>query len=157
MNIVYPAIKEEGKPFRVVNLKAFNFEVNELKKGHYRITVDKWRRKASPPQFGWLYGAIYPLTLKTLNDAGYEFTNIDQVDIFWKTLFANKDLLIRETGEIRKVPMSKSEFLTIDHMAFVSNIRTYCQEYLNTYIPEPDIDWKKHREEMQKLIDNAKL
>jgi hypothetical protein len=73
--------------------------------------------------------------------------------MFWKELFANKELLIIETGEIRNIPVSKSEFLTIDHMAYTSNIRTYCQEYLSCNIPDPDVNWKEHKKEMQKLIN----
>jgi hypothetical protein len=115
-----------------------------LPKGNYSVTVEKWRNKASYSQFGWLYGCIYPLTLIALNDAGYEFTTIDEVDNFWKMLFANKELLIRETGQIITVPLSKKEFLTIDHMAYCSNIRNFCEKYLNTYIPEPDPNWKEN-------------
>ena len=118
--------------------------MNRLPKGNYSVTIEKWRNKASYSQFAWLYGCIYPLTLIALNDAGYEFTTIDEVDNFWKMLFANKELLIRETGQIITVPLSKSEFKTIDHMAYCSNIRNFCEEYLNTYIPEPDPNWKEN-------------
>jgi hypothetical protein len=146
MKIRYKARKDNDKPFRIQGLKSFTEEINLLPKGNYSIEVDRWRNKATPSQFAWLYGSIYPLTLVALNDAGYEFTNIDQVDMFWKALFANKDLLIRETGEIRKVPVSKSEFLTIDHMAYCSNIRNYSEEYLHVYIPDPEPNWKKQKE-----------
>ena len=93
-------IKEEGKPYRVVNAKTFREQLDALPKGKYQHTVERYYKKASPVQFGWLYGSIYPLSLIALNDAGYEFTNIDQVDLFWKSLFANKEFLNRETGEI---------------------------------------------------------
>jgi hypothetical protein len=87
---------------------------------------------------------VYPLSLIALNDAGYEFTNIDQVDIFWKSLFANKDVLNRETGEIMKIPLSKSEFMTIDEMTYCDSIRNYCSEYLGANIADPDPNWKQH-------------
>jgi len=98
-------------------------------------------------QFGYLYGLVYPLSLLALNEAGYEFTNIDQVDIFWKSMFANKEILNRETGEIMTMPQSKSEFMTIDEMAYTDAIRTYCAEYLNASIPDPDSNYKQKRNE----------
>jgi len=142
IKIRYKARKDADKPFRIVGLKGFTDEVNRLPKGNYSVTVERWRNKASYSQFAWLYGGIYPKVLIALNDAGYELTTIDEVDIFCKTLFANKELLIKETGEIVKVPLSKREFLTIDHMAYCSNIRNFCQDYLNTYIDEPNPNWK---------------
>ena len=84
-----------------------------------------------------------------LNDAGYEFTTIDQVDIFWKGVFANKDVLNRETGEIMKLPLSKSEFMTIDEMTYGDAIRNYCSEYLNTNIPDADTNWKQNKNEQE--------
>jgi hypothetical protein len=138
-------IKEEGKPYRVINAKVFRADLDNLPKGKYKHTVEKYYRKASPSQFGYLYGVVYPLSLIALNDAGYEFTNIEQVDLFWKGLFANKELLNRESGEIMTLPMSKSEFKTIDEMVYSDKIRDYCSEYFNTYIPDPDPNYKLHK------------
>lgn len=135
-------IKEKDKPFRIVHSDNFKNQLNELPNGKYQITCEKYHKKASPLQFGYLYGVIYPLSLLALNDAGYEFTNIDQVDIFWKSMFATKEMLNRETGEIMKLPQSKSEFMTVDEMAFTDAIRNYCSEYLGTSIADPDPNWK---------------
>lgn len=139
----YISRKEKDKPHHFINRKLMEQELNALPPGRYDWTIERHKRKASHEQFKWLYGSIYPLTLIALNDAGYEFTTIEEIDLFWKSLFASKDLLIRETGEIKKIPLSKSEFVTIDHMAYCSNIRDYCQEYLNIFIPDPDPNWKE--------------
>ena len=142
----YIGIKEPDKPFRVQNKKTMQSDLLTIEKGKYRITIEKYRNKASHSQFEWLYGSIYPLMLIALNGAGYEFTNTDQVDIFCKSLWANKEVLNRETGEIMRIPLSKSEFKTIDHMAYVSNIRAYASEYLSTNIPDPDPNWKQNKQ-----------
>jgi len=144
-------VKEENKPFRVISAKILRDELDNLPKGRFKITVEKYYKKASTEQFGWLYGSIYPLSLIALNDAGYEFTNVDQVDIFWKCMFANKEVLNRETGEIMKIPLSKSEFKTVDQMLYCNSIRDHCSEYLGAYIPEPDINWKKLKENGNEL------
>jgi hypothetical protein len=138
-------IKEDNKPFRVVSVKVFRSDLDSLPKGKYKIGVEKYRRKASHEQFKYLYGLVYPLSMIALNDAGYEFVNIDQVDAFWKSMFANKEVLNRETGEIMKIPMSKSEFMTIDEMTYCDAIRNYCGEYLMTTIPDPDPNWKLNK------------
>ena len=88
----YIGIKEPDKPFRVQNKKTMQSDLLTIEKGKYRITIVKYRRKASHSQFEWLYGSIYPLMLIALNDAGYEFTNVDQVDIFCKTMWANNSI-----------------------------------------------------------------
>ena len=138
-------IKEEGKPFRVVNASVLSADLNSLPKGKYQMTVEKYKRKASPPQFRYLYGLVYPLSMIALNEAGYEFVNVDQVDSFWKAMFANKEVLNRETGEVMSIPLSKSEFKTIDEMTYCDAIRSYCAEYLNADIPDPDPNYKQNK------------
>jgi hypothetical protein len=152
----YIGIKEENKAFRLENGHDFRVQLNLLPPGRFFVTVQKEYKKASRKQFAWLYNGIYPLFLEALNNAGYEFTTVDEVDIFAKTMWANKDVLNMETGEIRQMPMSKAEFLTIDHLAYVANIRHYAMMYLDTDIPEPDVNWKQHKAEMQLLINKSK-
>jgi hypothetical protein len=145
--LVYIGIKEDFKPFRVQSASVMKIELDALPKGKYKVIVQKYYKKASPSQFAWLYGSIYPLSMIALNDAGYEFVNIDQVDTFWKMMFANKEVLNRETGEILKLPLSKSEFMTVDEMTYCDAIRNYCGEYLMTTIPDPDPNYKQYRNE----------
>ncbi len=152
----YTGLKEDGKPFRLENGHDFRVQLNLLPPGRYFVEVQKEYKKATRKQFSWLYNGIYPKFMEALNNAGYEFTNVDEVDLFAKSMWAAKPALNMETGEIRNIPMSKAEFLTIDHAAFVANIRYYAALYLSTDIPEPDIDWKKHKIEMQLLIDKQK-
>ena len=134
----------EGK-LAINSRKVFADDLTKAPNGKVKITVEKYYRKASPLQFGYLYAVVYPLFLLALNDAGYEFVTVDEVDIFAKTLWANKDILNRETGEIVKVPLSKSEFKTVDQMVFVQKIREYASEYLSTDIPDPNINWRNEK------------
>jgi len=145
--LVYKA-RKEGDVFHIINRKVMEEDLRSLPKGNYRMTIESWRSKASHSQFKWLYGGIYPQMLIALNDAGYEFTNVEEVDQFCKLMWANKDILNPETGELMRMPLSKSEFLTIDHMGYVACIRKFASEYLNTNIIDPDPDWKKRREEL---------
>lgn len=153
--IEFNCVKELDKPFRIENGKDLKVQLNLLPPGKYQLTVQKEYKKASRKQFGWLYNSIYPEFMKALNDVGYEFTTIDEVDLFAKTLFANKKVVNPETGEIITMPMSKAEFLTIDHQAYVANIRYHCAVYLGVNISEPDVNWKLHKAEMQLLINKS--
>jgi hypothetical protein len=139
----HKASKKEGKSFAEFHKREFNKAIASLPKGIYEIIVKPWRRKATPLQFGYLYGLVYSKALPALIDAGYEFTEIDQVDMFFKSLFANKKIINRETGEIMQLPQSKSEFDTIDENLYCNQIRDYCAEYLNTFIPDPNPNWKQ--------------
>lgn len=144
--LIYYTDKEEGRPYKMLNPSLMRSELDALPKGRYKMTIEKFHRKATHLQFGYLYGLVYPLSMIALNDAGYEFVNIDQVDLFWKSLFANKEVMNRESGEILKIPLSKSEFVTIDEMTYCDAIRNYCSEYLNADIPDPKPDWKTKKE-----------
>jgi len=134
----------EGK-LAINSRKVFADDLTKAPNEKVKITVEKYYRKASPLQFGYLYAVVYPLSWLALNDAGYEFTTLDQVDIFWKELFATKEILNRETGEIMKLPLSKSEFKTIDEMVYCDKIREYVAEYMNAVIPDPDPNYKQSK------------
>lgn len=127
----------DGVSFRVVNGSAFYKQLNALK-GRHRLTVQKYRRNKSTQQLRWLYGQVYPLVLKGLNDAGWEFTTIEEVDEYCKSMFASREVLNRHTGEIMAVPGLKRDMTTTEMMTYVDAIRDWASEYLNINIPEPE-------------------
>ena len=138
----YIGIKENGKGFRIVNKALLEKELIELPKGKYRLLIEKLRRKKSNSQLGYLFKCVYPLSMKFLNDAGWEFTNNDQVDAFWKDLYAKKEVINRHTGEIRMIPALKRDFDTMDMVTYIESIRQHCSEYLKGYIPSPEENMK---------------
>jgi hypothetical protein len=140
--------KEEGKAYYMPTASAFRQELDALPPGKYQHVVEKYKRIATHSQFKYLYSVVYPLSMIALNNAGYEFTDIDQIDSFWKSLFAAKPLLNRETGEIMTLPLSKSEFVTIDEATYTDAIRNYCSEYLNNSIPDADPNYKANKKEL---------
>jgi len=127
----------DGVSFRVVNSSDFYRELNALK-GRYRLTIERYRRSKSNPQLRWLYGQVYPIVLKGLTDAGWEFTTIAEVDEYCKSMFASREVLNRHTGEIMAVPGLKRDMTTTEMMTYVDAIRDWASEYLNINIPEPE-------------------
>lgn len=104
------AIKEDGKAFRIVNRALLDKELTGLPKGRYRLLIEKYRKKKSNPQLGYLFACIYPYVLRGLNDLGWEFTNLDEVDAECKKRFASQDILNRHTGEIMEIPALTVQF-----------------------------------------------
>lgn len=131
------AVKEDGKAFRIINRALLDKELTELPKGKYRLVVERYRKKKSNPQLGYLYACIYPFVLKGLNDLGWEFTSLDQVDVECKKRFASQEILNRHTGEIMEIPALKRDMTTVEMMTYVDAIRNWASEYLSVYIPEP--------------------
>ena len=138
--------KKKDEPFQIPNANNFYRQLDMLDPGKYQITADKFVNKATPAQFGYLFGVVYKLAMIAGNDAGYEFTTVDDVDMFFRGIFANKPVLNRETGEIMTLPLSKSAFLTIDELAYCDLVRNYVSEYWNTAIPDPDPNYKRKKQ-----------
>jgi hypothetical protein len=136
--ITATGIKEDGKPYRVLNAKVFRHDLDSLPPGRYDHTVEKARKKKSNPQLGYLFACVYPLVLQHLNDAGWEFTDLNQVDAFCKSRFADTEVINRHTGEIIMIPELKRNFTTTDMMTYIEAIRQWDAEYLGGYIPEPE-------------------
>lgn len=132
------AIKEQGKDFRVVNGKLFRDECNKLAPGRYRMTIEKMRKNKSLPQLGYYYACVLPLFMQHLIEAGYDFTNIEQVDAFAKSRFASQPIINKHTGEVIEVPGLKREMTTLEMSTFTNAIRDWDAEYLGGYIPEPE-------------------
>ena len=143
--IIVIGYKTEDKPFQIPQANSFRQQLDTLPPGKYQITVEKYRRVATHLQFGYLYAVVLPLSMIALNNAGYEFTEIDEVDNWWKLMFANKKIVDRVTGEIVTLPQSKSEFMTTDEMVYTDSIRNYVAEYLGMSIPDPEKDWRRKK------------
>lgn len=134
----YIAIKEDNKAFRVINSSLLKAECDGLPKGRYRLTVERMRKNKTNPQLGYLFAVIYPLVLQHLNDAGWEYTSVDQVDIKLKTLFAGQEILNRDTGEVETIPALKRDMTTTEMNTYIDAIRVWDAEYLGGTIPEPE-------------------
>lgn len=144
----YIAEKREDSQFRILNAEQMRRELNELPGGRYDITVKKRHRKASSLQFSYLYAVVYPMFLIAAWDNGYtadDFANVEELDVWCKTQWANKAITNRHTGEVVRVPVKKSKFTTTDEMAYCDVLRDFASEYWGVYIPDPDPNWK-HKE-----------
>lgn len=138
----YISRKEQGKPHYFVNRKFMEQEIAALPPGRYDWIIQKHKKKKSNPQLGYLFAVVYPLFWEHLRDAGWEFESIEEVDLWCKSQWADREVLNRDTGEIMKIPALKRDFTTTDCMAFIEKIRQYDAEYLGGFIPDPETQMK---------------
>ncbi len=137
MKIEYMGIKEQGKPFRIVNNKYLKEELETIPEGRYRMTIEKWKKNKSLPQLGYYYACCLPMFLKAAIDAGWELTSIDEADAWLKSIFANRELINKYSGEVISIPALKRQMTTTEFSTFINQVRDHAAEFLGCYIPEP--------------------
>lgn len=126
------------------NLQNIYIQLRAAQDGVYEFMMKRVRKKRTINQNDWLWGAVYPLLLDAMLDAGWEMTSVEQVHEFFKSSMPQDDVLNRETGEIVSIPKSTAAMDTVQFSTYIEKLRDYAMEYLNVEIPEPDKDWKKH-------------
>lgn len=113
-----------------------------LKDGTYQFDIRRARNPKTKQQRGWLWNYIYPTLLEALIDAGWEFTNVNEVHEFFKYIFKSHRVINRFTGEVIEIPESTADMDTVEYSTYCEKLRDYAREYLNIEINEPDRDWK---------------
>jgi hypothetical protein len=136
--LVYIARKEAGKAFRVINSKILKEELSNLPNGKYRLTIEKYRKNKSLPQLGYYYACVLPIFHRAALDAGWEFASIDELDIYLKSQFANRELINKNTGEVIEIPALKRDMTTTEFSTYVNQVRDHCAEFLGVHIPDPE-------------------
>lgn len=137
------ATKQNGR-FRFQNIFSLSKMVRDLPDGKYSVIIERYYRKATPKQFGYLFGVVYPHSILALIESGEEdITTVEEADLYWKLKFLNRKIVDRSTGEIITLPISKAKFKTIDEMAYCDQIRNHCSEWLGYEIPNPDSNYKR--------------
>ena len=110
--------------------------------GLFHIEVKKIRKPRTNDQNGWLWGCIYPMLLDALLEAGWEFTTVEQVHEFFKSIIAKESVVNRHTGEIVEFPSSTATMDTVQFSTYCEKLREYGREFLGIEIPDPDKYWR---------------
>lgn len=110
--------------------------------GIYLVEIKRVRKPRSNDQNGWLWGCIYPMLLDGLNDAGWDFVDVEQVHDFFKAQMTADKVVNKETGEIIEFPRSTARMDTVAFSTYCERLRDYAKEYLNVEIPDPDKYWR---------------
>ena len=113
--------------------------------GKYSVEVKLRRNPRSNDQNGWLWGCIYPMLLDGLLNAGWEFTDVEQVHEYFKSMFAQQSVVNRHTGEIVDFPTSTARMDTVTFASYCEQLRLWGREYLGIEIPDPDPRWFRNK------------
>jgi hypothetical protein len=82
------------------------------------------------------------MLLDGLNDAGWDFVDVEQVHDFFKAQMTADKVVNKETGEIIEFPRSTARMDTVAFSTYCERLREYAREYLNVEIPDPDKYWR---------------
>jgi len=126
------------------NLKPLFDILRTSQDGEYQISIKRVRKPRSNDQNGWLWGCIYPMLLDALIDAGWEFTDTEQVHEFFKSQMTTDKVVNKHTGEIIEFPESTAQMDTLTFSTYCEKLRDYGREYLNIEIPDPDKFWRQN-------------
>ena len=145
--LTYITDKNEGQPFKIHN-PIMKQELDALPRGRYKLTIEKLHRKATHKQFSYLYGIVYPMMLQAAWENGYttdDFKDVEELDLWCKARWASKCVTNRDTGEVMKIPLTKSKFVTIDENLYCDTLRTFVSEFWGVFIPDPNPNYKNNR------------
>lgn len=126
------------------NLKPLYDILRTSPDGKYHITIKRVRKPRTNDQNAWLWGCVYPMLLDALNDAGWEFTDTEQVHEFFKSQMTADKVINKHTGEIIEFPCATSQMDTLTFATYCEKLREYGSDYLNIEIPDPDKFWRQN-------------
>lgn len=128
----------EKKKGRIIGRGLLEKVLSGVRDGMYKVTVRKLHNSRSNRQNRWLWGQIYPRLLQGFLDAGWDdFTSEEEVHEYCKIMFAGKDIVNRETGEVVTIPCRTSEMDVVEFSLYCMQLRMFANDYLNITIPEP--------------------
>ena len=79
--------------------------IAQARNGTYRVDMRRSLMARSNRQLRWLFGCIYPLLLTALNAEGWDdVANVEELHEYMLTIYAGKDIVDRDTGEIVRMP-----------------------------------------------------
>jgi len=137
--LTYKARKEsDGGIFHIPNRKVMEEDLRRLPKGNYTLTIEKYRRNKSNSQLGYYFACVLPMFRQFALDAGWEFESLDEVDLYLKSLFADREIANKHTGEMIKIPALKRNMSSTEMMVFINQVRDWSSEFLGAYIPGPN-------------------
>ena len=125
------------------NLRPLYDWLNNALDGIYRLEITRMRKPRTLDQNGWLWGCIYPMLLDALLDAGWEFTNCEEVHEYFKNMLTAKQVVNKYTAEVVTFPGSTATMDTVTFSSYCEKLREYGSEYLGIDIPDPDKYWRE--------------
>lgn len=103
-----------------------------------QLTLERKKRKRSNKQNRYYWGtciAIIRDQLRHLHGTQYE---PEEVHDFLKAMLNHERVVNEDTGEMIAIPLSTAKLSTAEMAEYIERVRQWSQDYLDTYIPEPN-------------------
>lgn len=85
-------------------------------------------------QYGFLYGAVYPLLQKGIKDVTGENASIEDIDTLMKMRFWYTEIIDFETGQVTRLPNQKRKMNKSELAEYTENVLNFASEYLGVQI-----------------------
>lgn len=111
--------------------------VKDSKDGElFTLELKRKPKRRTNDQNSYLWGVVYPHLLMGLLEAGWEFTDTEQVHEFFKQVMSENKVVNRNTGEVLSLPNSTAAMSSSEFSVYVDKLKEYGSEYLGITIPE---------------------
>ncbi len=129
--------KVTDKGLHIYNRAKFDEDIQLFNGKEVTVTVEKKKRNRSLDQNAYLHGVVIPMCREGLADVGYKYT-LDETKLDLKRMFAVKEKVNINTGEIRQYIKDTSDMSTVEMMDFIAEIQQWAAEFLGVVIPNPN-------------------
>lgn len=120
----------------IQNEKKLLKEISELKDFSGRLTIEKKKSKRSDNQNRFYWSGVLEAAKAGFMDAGYSFTKEEIHEVFKNRFLEGKEFVNEGTGEILKVGATTTGLTKSEFSDYISEIKAFSIEWLNTTIPE---------------------
>ena len=101
----------------------------------FTFTLEKKRNKRSNEQNRYYWGVVVPLVKQGLTELGY-LVSIESTHDFIKSEFNYKEIVNKDTGEVKKLPNSTTQLTKSEFSEMIERIKQWSAEWCNIYIPD---------------------
>lgn len=102
------------------------------------ITFEKRKKKRSNQQNAFYFGIVIGIMQLAFKETWGEFYSANEVHEALKSKYCFREQINENTGEIISIPMSTTNFTTIEWEEYIDKIRKFAMEWFNVSIPFPN-------------------
>jgi len=102
------------------------------------ITIEKSKKKRSNNQNAFYHAVVIPIMKDAFKDAWGEYYSATEIHEALKAKYCFKEQINEATGEIIQIPISTTNFNTIEWEEYIDKIRAFAMEWFNVIIPMPN-------------------
>lgn len=112
--------------------------INTFEGKNIILTIEEQKNKRSNQQNAFYFGIVIGIMQLAFKETWGEFYSATEVHEALKSKYCFKEQINENTGEIISIPMSTTNFTTIEWEEYIDKIRAFAMEWFNVLIPFPN-------------------